>query len=188
MEIGYHVKLQVIDNKTGKILEERQVKGESFLKWFASLCRLLFMRGDATESESVLDTSGTARTLQSATTTNPFPYYSPAAGNKIRCQVGISNQAVARDQYACVSPVATVTYNTYDFTDDGTKKTVTMSFAWLNNTGGSVDIAEACLILVVLDSANVLRTIAIARDVFSPAITVPANSTLAVGYVITIPW
>ncbi len=187
MAIGYGVELRVIDPKTGKVLTKRRIKGHSFLRNFSSLCRLLFMRGDSVETESVLDTGGVARTLGSATP-YAFPAYSFGTASKMRCCVGTSSVDFSRDQYGCVSGIATVVYSNYTFTDDGTKKIVNVTFSWLNDTGAAQSIAEVCLIEQVLDTGNTTRWIALTRDLFSPPISVPAGSVLAVGYTITIPW
>ena len=187
MEINYRVKVEVIDTKTGKKLAKRNFKGQSFLKNFASLCRLCFMRGDASETEYVLDTTGTSRTLLSAYSPS-FPNYSPATGYKMKCCAGSSDTPFSRDQYNCVSPIATFPYLYYSFTDDGTKKIVTASFAWMNDTGVTQTVREVALIITVCDAGNVVRTLAITRDLVSPPVEVPAGSTLAVGYTINIPW
>jgi hypothetical protein len=189
MEISYNVEAKVIDTKTGKILAKRRIKGDSFLKNFSAICRLLFMRGDVTDTETVLNTAGSSITLKTGSKTYPFPYFDPAAGNKLRCCIGTSSVAFSRDQYGCISGIATVVYSNYAWTDDGTKKILNIAFSWLNDTGASQNIAEVAMIVTVAEgAAATLHTVAITRDLFSPAITVPAGSTLAVGYTITIPW
>lgn len=188
MEITYAVKAEVIDSKTSKVTAKRKIKGDSFLKNFSAICRLLFMRGDTSETETVVDTGGTTRTLQAAATANTFPTYAFGAGNKMRLCVGTSSVGFSRDQYGCISGIATVTYSNYTWTDDGTKKILNIAFSWLNDTGASKDIAEVAMIITVCDTTGTTRLVAITRDLFSPPITVPAGSVLAVGYTINIPW
>jgi hypothetical protein len=188
MEISYNVEAKVIDPKTGKVLAKKRIKGGTFLKNFSALCHLIFMRGDTVEYETVIDTTGTSRSLKAAGQNYAWPQYDPSATNKMKCCVGTSSAAFSRDQYGCQSPLATVVYSNYNLTDDGTKKVLSIAFSWLNDTGAAQNVAEVALILSVAETAGTVRSVAIARDVFSPAISVPAGSTLAVGYSITLPW
>ena len=186
--IKYMVTAKVIDNETGEVVEERRVKGQSFLLNFGKLCRLLFMRGDATESESAIDTGGTSRTLQSAHADQPFPRYGPAAGNKMRVRIGTNTTAFSRDQYDVLTFLAEAAYSTYVRTDTGSSLRLDLSFSWLNDTGTSKDVAETALVVRCADSGVVIRAIALTRDLFDPPITVGVDRTLSVGYTITLPW
>ena len=186
--IKYVVVAKVVDTETGRVVAEKRFKGRSFLLNFAKLCRLLFMRGDESETESVLDLDGNSRTMASATTAYAFPHYSPAADRKIRVRLGTSTTPFSRDQRNVLTFLAESTYSSYTRTDTGTSLRVDVTFSWLNNTGATKEVSEAALIVRCIDTTNIMHAVAYTRDLISPAISVGAGQTLSIAYIITLPW
>jgi len=186
IKVQYEVK--VIDTKTGKVLKTVKGKGDPFNQNFARLLGLLmFPRGDVETSLSVTDVGGTARTMRSPDPSYPPTRYGLAAAYKLELGIGKSTTAFSRTHYNLLDPQAWVDYSTWSLTDDGTKVTVEFSGSWYNDTGATVTINEIGFRCRFLDTANVVRTIMLARDVIT-ATNVPAGSTIAVAYAITIPF
>jgi len=186
IEVKYEVK--VIDTKTGKVIKTVKGKGRTFNQNFARLLGLMmFPRGDVITSVSVTDTAGTAQTMRATWTDGTPLNYGTATGYRLDLGVGKSDVAFSRTHYNLLDPQAWVDYATYSLSDDGTKVTVEFSGSWYNDTGATVTIKEIGFRCRFEDSGAVVRTIMLARDVIT-AVDVPAGSTIAVAYAITIPF
>jgi len=186
IKVEYTVK--VIDTKTGKVLKVVKGEGKTFNQNFARLLGIvMFPKGDGRVSVSLTDTGGTARTMWAPDYGTPPLNYDPTAGYKFELGVGKSSVAFDRTHYNLLDLQAWVDYSTWNLTDDGTKVMVEITGAWYNDTGADVTINEIGMRVRWMDSAGVIRTIMIARDVIT-ATTVPAGQTIAVAYAITIPF
>jgi len=184
--VQYTVK--VIDTKTGKVLKTVKGKSKTFNQNFARMLGIvMFPRGDVTVTVSVTDSGGTAHTLESPTTAYPPTCYPVETGKAFKLGIGKSDVAFARTQYNLVDPQAWVAYSTWNLTDDGTKVTVEMSGSWYNDTGALVTIREIGMLARLIDGVGTEFWCMIARDVIT-ATDVPAGSTIAVAYAITIPF
>jgi len=186
IQVEYEVK--VIDAKTGKVLKTVKGQGGSFNQNFARLLGLLmFPRGDVLRTVSLTDVGGTARTMRSPYETyNPVDY-PPSTGYELELGVGKSDVAFSRTHYNLLDPQAWVDYSTFSMEDDGTKVTVEFSGSWYNDTGALVTIKEIGFRCRFEDNTGAIRVIMLARDVIT-ATDVPAGSTIAVAYAITIPF
>jgi len=188
LKIGVKYEVKVIDTKTGKVLKTVRGKGETFNQNFARLLGLLmFPRGDVMTTVSLTDTGGTARTMEAPSASYSPLQYGATTGYKLELGLGKSNVAFDRTHYNLLDPQAWVDYSTWNLTDDGTKVTVEFSGSWYNDTGAPVTIQEIGFRCRFLDGGNVIRVIMLARDVIT-AVDVPAGSTIAVAYAITIPF
>ena len=186
LKINVKIVAKVIDGKTGKIKEKREVDCHTFLKNFSELALLIFSRGDILTTRSVDDIGGTSRNV-SFPSANNFVDYTFASGYKMKCRIGTNTTAFDRDQYDVLTYLASMEYSEYAISDTGSQKGLQITFAWTNTTGVSKDVSEAVLTAYFYSVAAPYQ-IAITRDVFAPAITVPNGDVLAMGYVITIPW
>jgi len=188
LKICVEYEVKVIDTKTGKVIRKVKGKGRTFNQNFARLLGLvMFPRGDVESTVSLTDTGGTARTMRSPDDSYPPTRYVVASAYRLELGVGKSSVAFDRTHYNLLDPQAWVDYATFSLTDDGTKVTVEFSGSWYNDTGATVTINEIGFRCRFLDSGNYVRTIMLARDVIT-ATDVPAGSTIAVAYAITIPF
>jgi len=188
LKIGVQYEVKVIDPKTGKVIKTVRGKGGSFNQNFARLLGLLmFPPGDVERTTSLTDVGGTARTMRAPDGAYSPLNYTVSAGYKLELGVGKSSVAFDRTHYNLLDLQAWVDYSTFSMTDDGTKVTVEFSGSWYNDTGLTVTIKEIGFRCRFTDQGNVVRTIMLARDVIT-AVDVPAGSTIAVSYAITIPF
>jgi len=188
LKIHVQYTVKVIDTKTGKVLKTVKGKSKTFNQNFARLLGLLmFPRGDVEPAVSVTDTGGTARTMRSPSDTYPPTYYTAGVAYRLELGVGKSDVAFDRTHYNLLDPQAWVDYATFSLTDDGTKVTVEFSGSWYNDTGLTVTIQEIGFRCRFRDDAGYICAIMLARDVIT-ATDVPAGSTIAVAYAITIPF
>jgi len=188
LKIGVKYEVKVIDTKTGKVLKTVKGKSKTFNQNFARLLGLLlFPRGDTVVYVSLTDTGGTSYTMQSPHATASPLAYPAGVGKNLQLGVGKSSVAFSRTHYNLLDPQAWVDYSTYSLADDGTKVTVEFSGSWYNDTGATVTIREIGFRCRFEDRYETLITIMLARDVIT-AVDVPAGSTIAVAYAITIPF
>jgi len=186
IDVRYEVK--VIDPKTGKVLKIVKGKVGTFNQNFSRLLGLLmFPRGDVETTVSLTDTGGTARTMRSPDDSNPPTLYAVTVAYRLEIGIGKSAVAFNRTHYNLLDPQAWVDYATYSLQDNGTKVTVEFSGSWYNDTGATVTIKEIGFRCRFRDQAGYIRTIMLARDVIT-ATDVPAGSTMAVAFAITIPF
>ena len=178
-----------LKDPSGKVVMEKKLPCHTFLKNFAEIIWIaLFLRGNAYNSATVTKREGTSEVLRTTIATNNIGDYSVAAGCAMRCRIGIGTQAFNRTDFDVQTYEDSLIYAQYEINDDGTQKTLTISFSWLNDTGGSKDITEACLICYYFGyTSATVKDVALTRDVFS-AVTVADGYTMALGYVITFPW
>jgi len=186
IQVQYEVK--VIDTKTGKVLKTVKGKSGTFNQNFARLLGLsMFPRGDVGRTVSLTDRGGVARTLGGVGYAYPPLKYSPATAYRLELGIGKSDVAFSRTHYNLLDPQAWVDYSTYSMVDDGTKVTVEISGSWYNDTGVTVTIKEIGFCCYFIDTGGTVRVFMLARDVIT-ATDVPAGSTIAVAYAITIPF
>jgi len=188
LKIGVRYEVKVIDTKTGKVLKVVKGKGGTFVQNFSRLLGLLmFPRGDVMETVVLTNVDGTNVTMEAPSTSYSPLQYSVAAGYKLELGVGKSDVAFSRTHYNLLDPQAWVDYSTWSLTDDGTKVTVEFSGSWYNDTGVTVTIKEIGFRCRFISGAGYIHVFMLARDVIT-ATDVPAGSTIAVAYAITIPF
>ena len=175
------------DGKTGKVKLRRKINCHTFLKNFAEMAQLLFIKGDTFRTATIKDSGGTSRSIVSQRNIYAYTERSAAAAYYMRCHIGDSSVAFDRDQYNVISQVTILQYTNYTLSDDGTEKKLTVSFAWTNTSGETKNITEACLLIYLYDAAVTARLVAITRDVFT-AVNLNDGDVIALGYQITIPW
>lgn len=184
IKIDLHLELK---DPSGKIVMSKDIPCHTFLKNFAEFVWLyLFMRGDVKNSATITKIGGTTDTIEAPDSGGtPFDYVANS-NYKMKCRIGTGTQAFNRTDYDVQTYEDQLNYTQYSINDDGTQKTLTLSFSWLNDTGVSKDITEACL-TVYLSSSSAVIQMALTRDVFT-AVTVANGYTIAFGYTITFPW
>jgi len=188
LKICVEYEVKVIDTKTGKVIRKVKGKGGTFNQNFARLLGLvMFPRGDVMETVSVTDVWGGARTMESPSTAYSPTTYSIKTGYELLLGVGKSDVAFNRTHYNLLDPQAWVDYSTFSMVDDGTKVTIEFSGSWYNDTGATVTIKEIGIRCRFADGDGYIVPFMIARDVITP-VDVPAGSTIAVAYAITIPF
>jgi len=188
LKIGVRYEVKVIDTKTGKVLKTVKGKGETFVQNFSRLLGLLmFPRGDVMETVSLTSTDGVAQTMEAPSASYSPLQYTADTPYKFHLGVGRSDAAFSRTQYNLIDPIAWVDYSTWSLTDDGTKVIVDFSGSWYNDTGATVTVREIGFACVFSNAVGGLARIMLARDVITP-IDVPAGSTVAVAYAVTIPF
>jgi len=186
LQVEYEVK--VFDPKTGKVIKRVRGRSKSFTQNFSRLLAMMtFPRGDAAVSMSITDHGGTARTMRAPLYTyNPIEY-DPVTGYAFQVGVGRSNVAFSRTQYNLLSLIAWVPYSTISYVDDGTKVVFEVSGSWYNDTGTLQTVKEIGMSGLFLDYGGAEYWIMLVRDVIT-AVDVPAGSTIAVAYSVTIPF
>jgi len=181
----YEVK--VFDPKTGKVIKKVKGKGKTFTQHFARLLALLlFPRGDVTTKISATDHGGVGREFWAPHLDWSPPSYSPATTKQFRVGVGKSDVTFDRTQYDLLDLISWMIYSTYAITDDGTKVLFEVSGSWYNDTGATVTVKEIGM-SGLFEHAASPAWVMLARDVITPT-DVPAGSTIAVAYKVTIPF
>jgi len=188
LKIGVRYEVKVIDTKTGKVLKVVKGEGKTFNQNFSRLLGIvMFSKGDGRVSVSLTDIDGTARTMWAPDYGESPCSYDPTVDLRFRVGLGKSDVAFSRTQYNLLDPQAWVDYSVWDLVDDGTKVTLDVTGSWYNDTGVDVVIKEIGMCLAWQDKFGTEYRIMIARDVIT-ATVVPAGSTIAVAYAITIPF
>jgi len=188
LELHVEYEVKVFNPKTGKILKRVRGKTKTFNQNFARLLTMMcFLRGDATVTMAVTDHGGTARTMGAPRYGNDPAYYTPATGYAFHVGVGRSDTAFVRTHYNLLDLLKWVPYSTISYTDDGTKLIFEVSGSWYNDTGVIQTVKEIGMLMLCCDTGGGKRWIMIARDVITPT-DVPAGSSIAVAYAVTIPF
>jgi len=188
LELHVEYEVKVFNPKTGKVLKRVKGKGKTFNQNFARLLVIMmFPRGDATVEMSVTRTDGVALTMGAPRDAYSPPDYAPATGLAFKVGVGRSDVAFSRTHYNLLDVIAWVPYSTISYTDDGTKVLFEVSGSWYNDTGVTQTVKEIGMLGQFMPALSSPDWVMIARDVITPT-DVPAGSTIAVAYRVTIPF